>query len=149
MPRNARWIINPVVTVDGMRMPKVVTIEDPGTPLRDYVDDFGVPFQKRNVYDHSSAIGESEWALSFVRGVDFSAIDTDPECIILTGDDQNLSLNQDMLPIERRLQLKTEMTNRGIDFSDLPENAPIWRWLERVGKKVMPEFQPKGTWVGL
>lgn len=141
-----RWVINPVVVIEKIRKPKVSTIADPGIPP--------VPLPEggfgNKTYKHSSAISGEDWALSFVRGVDMSALDADPEIItVLDSDDENLnlSLGDRGWNVSRLEKLQALMTSKNILLTGLTINMPAWEWLTRIGQKHFPSFKTKGTWV--
>jgi len=74
------------------RAPKVATLRDPGRPQFIKIDPLtGQPVAQHPTYLHSSSIdsgpGVGNLCLSFVRGVDFSPINADPELVVLFPDD--------------------------------------------------------------
>lgn len=77
------WVISPIVIVDGVNKPKVATLVDPGRPPGVVVNTDDGPVLVGPHYRHSSAIYPERgktWCLSYVTGVDLSAIDDDPDC---------------------------------------------------------------------
>ncbi|MCA1570849.1 MAG: hypothetical protein LC798_11130 [Chloroflexi bacterium] len=127
------WVSPPI------RKPKVATLVDPGT---------GRP------YPHSSAIDTPDWALSFVRAQDFGPLDADPQCINIIeqdyndGDDLLAATPRDLnWPAAHRQRVLRRLTDRDVDVTGLTIDSPLWQWLERLGRKVLPSFTPRGTWV--
>lgn len=150
----ARWVICPVVLDRGARKPKVSIIFDPGIAPYFTKDEDGNSIMVRKTYHHSSCIDEADWCLSFVRGVDLSALDTDPEVINVLGhdhEDEDRLLAKTPRGLEWTPQklkaLKSLLENKNVDISDLNEDAPLWKAIAKLGQKIRPGFKPKGTWV--
>ena len=152
----SRWVICPVITVGNARKPKVSIIADPGIPPYQVVDvdeDTGVtlpPVTVRKTYNHSSCIDKKNWALCFVRGVDLSALDSDPDIITLFDfNDQglNATVNDLRWSNNRLKRLKNLAESKGANFNGLTKSDPLWKYVKRIGEAILPNFTPKGTWV--
>ncbi len=146
-----RWVLSPVVsavafdpesgTTDIFISPKAGIIDDPATG-RDY--------------HHSSAIvPTTNYAISFVRGTDFTPLDSDPECIDLFQNDYDDAITNflDLTPRQlgwknaRLNQLKTVMLSKGVDTTGLTLDTPIRTYLERLCAAIHPSFNPGSLWV--
>lgn len=150
-----RWVISPVVVIlepgldeeTGLPTPPVPSFRGP--KVRALTD----PSTGKN-YCHSSAIDAGNWALSFVRSDDFSAIDADPDCHdVLQRDYEDWegflarTPRLELWNAQRRNRLANLITARAGTTSGLTQDSEFWRWLERLGKLAMPSFTPLGTWV--
>lgn len=161
-----RWVICPVVLENGVRRPKVATLVDPGIAPKQVavIDDDGNPVLDgrgeqtfRTVfktYRHSSAIDTADWCLSFVRGVDLSALDADPEIFSVTDRDaEDADKLLDRTPRELgwdadKLATRTsELTKRGAENIGVTLDTPLIEIVERLGKRHNPLFTAHGTWV--
>jgi len=79
----ATWVVCPIIIQNGANIAKVLTLIDPGRPLWPTTDDTGLPILVPQYYSGSCCIYPErgmDWALCYVAGVDFSAIDIDPDC---------------------------------------------------------------------
>ncbi|KKN48903.1 hypothetical protein LCGC14_0648010 [marine sediment metagenome] len=150
----ACWVTGPIITIDGVNKPKVATLTD---GLRD-------------TYKHSSAIYPERgmtWALSYVAGADFVAIDADPDCHRLFDE-----VIPDVSPFEpvpifssrwpnratSRDWLLSPSTTPGIDLQDqlaihgasvdgLTVASTRGEWLASLGRAVsagLDDFRPEG-----
>ena len=116
-------------------------------------EDLGVSTAYKT-YGHSSAIETLDWCLCFVRGVDMSGLDADPEIIdVLETDYEDIDgflaatpndLNWSPGKLNR---VKNRLESKGVDFTGLTKDDPLWMWIQRAGEYVTPGFTPKGTWV--
>ena len=145
-----RWVISPRVLVQPINeitglvdMPyfaaKVAILIDAGT---------GGP------YKHSSAISTGNFCLSFVRGADFSAINSDSDCINLLERDYEdaekiltRTLLEDGWTQLRLNRLKTRLENRGVDTTGLTRDTTFREILRRMGNRIVQRFKPESTWV--
>ena len=167
-----RWVITPVVTVDGARKAKVATLKDLGQPyLRDHVDgDPDTPLDPP-VVDYKpfahSAVGDldRDTCMCFVRYANAETMNDDPEIInVLEHDYEDRDLFLASAPREqnwtspRKQRLKTlcESLFGAGTFVDvtlsarppLDEYQPFWKFLAVFGSgfKSAP-WTPQGTWV--
>lgn len=144
-----RWVVSPVVTAvetdeDGnvsppFRVAKVATLVDPGTGRR---------------YRCSSAIDAANFALTFVRGVDMSAINADAQCIdllevvyedeasILDATPTSLGWNA-----ARLTRIRNRLIAKGVDVTGITATTPIRAIVERLGRAIHANFHAGGTWV--
>ena len=141
------WVLNPVVLVDGVRVPKVRTIVDSGKQEQVVKDDDGNNVTVKPTFSHSSAIHTANFAISFVRGVDFTNIKNDVDCICLLEEDESLDNTPNTSTKSTKNSLLTEMDKKSIAYGDLDDDSPWWEYLQKLMQKIKPEFRPKGTWV--
>lgn len=154
-----RWVICSVIEQDGgkVRLPLVATIPDPGIPPEQGVDDDGNPIIVFPTYAHSSVIDVGNWCLSFVRGVDMSGLDGNPDVINVFEPDSDFedvdgflakSPNELGWFLGKVKRIKRRLENKGADFTGLTMDSPLWEILKRIGMVIWPNFKgPKGTWV--
>lgn len=148
-----RLVINPVVTQNGTRRAKCVTLLDPGRPYQ-FVDDDGNTVDAFKEYGGSSAIGDGNTCLSLVRGVDMSALDADSQIVTLfeAGSDQAWENFRDWLgstpsglgwsnPKQNRI--KNRITAAGGDATGLTSTTPLWRWAIALGAVLVPGWDPR------
>ena len=149
--RDGVWYISPVVTKDGVRMPKAQTIPDPGKPMLDIDDEDGNIVGQVPQYCHmSNVIGDAdisnEMAISYVKCTDYSALDTDPEIQrLVDADRESQRLNQ--LTATQRNNLRNRLNLGRQGTARLANTNTVREWLEERGKEINPQFNAEGTWV--
>ncbi len=134
----ACWVISPIVTVDGTNKPKVSVLG----------------------YAHSSAIYPNRgktWALSYVSGPDFVAIDADPDCERVFDEveadqgsrrpsrgDNRVFLAD--VPTTPRAKLHALLEGRGAVRAGLDTASTRREWLKRLGMAASgdSDFRPEG-----
>lgn len=101
------------------------------------------------------------FALSMVRGTDFTPIDADSQCINLFCDTTNSDFSVadpeaflDLTPQQlgwtnpRLNRIRNRMSARGIDTTGLTNATPIRDWLTRVGQAFEgANYGPRKNWV--
>lgn len=144
-----RYVISPVVIgADGVRRPKVETLSDPGRGIG---------------YDTANAIGGglqgevNDWALSFVRGVDLTPLDADPDIVDVLdiGDiaDADIAALLDKsatlaLNPAKRTRLRTTLEDHGADLKGLTDDHPVADWLGRIVERFAPGADARQLRVG-
>jgi hypothetical protein len=147
--RDGIWYISPVITERGVRMPKIETVIDPGQPLlfNEDTGQFDIPQYCRT----SNTIGNSdisnEWALSYVRCADYSALDADPEIIKMYNETDGVDLRLNQLSSTDRNSLRTKVNTRKTRNSTLTNSDTVRKWIEDLGKEINPQFNVDGTYV--
>ena len=148
-----RWVLSPTVLHKGILKPKVATLVDRGIPpvIDEETGLSSPPFG----YSHSSVLVSGGRALSFVRFIDPTEMDLDPEVInILERDYEDVEDFLSRTPAveswntPRLNVLKNRLRSQGAEVGDLNENTPFSEWLERLGKRFGASFEPRGTRVG-
>jgi len=158
-----RWVISPVIAEimsDGRthRFPKLAEKEDLGRPRTISLDD-PIPGESRLIiprFGWSAAISDgqpgqiNDWCLCFVRGVDFSAIDTDigistllelvPGLLDKTPDLENW-------PNRQFGQFRGKLVAKGVATSEVRRDRPLGQMLQVLGRIVQSQFSPRGTFV--
>lgn len=148
-----RWIVSPVAlrtltyvdaetletVIEEVVCPKEHTYLDPGRGKR---------------YMRSSLITADTWGLSFVRGVDFTPLDADPEIVnLFEGEfseaDDHLNRTPDSLGWNpgRLARLRGRLNAKGASTVGLTGTTPLQSWLERLGRVLDPNFDPRRYWV--
>lgn len=133
--------------VNGVRKPKVASIDDPARP-NGTDPDTGDPII--TTYVHSSVISDGvnkadqrdDVALSLVAGVDFSALDADGEITTLfeISDRQLAQIRAvlDETPSSlgmnngQKNRLRNRLGNLGANVSGLTDNMPLWQWASKL-----------------
>jgi hypothetical protein len=130
-----RWVLNPVVLLDitdaetgqvieQTRIAKAGALIEPGRGKR---------------YQHVSIIDAPNYALTFVKAVDFSALDADSQIINLF--EGNVNALRDWLDetpntlgwnAARMTRIRNRLAARGIDTTELTMNSTIEQILDRV-----------------
>ncbi len=134
-----RWVICPVVTVDGSRMPKLSIITDSGRPLA-FEEDGITPILRP--FLHSSIISSEAWCVSLVKGVDFTNLDKDPEIVpLFEGDDYadtdrrfiEKTLNERGWDTGKLDELKTKLSVKGEDGAGLTLTSSYKEVIHKLG----------------
>jgi hypothetical protein len=137
--RDGIWYISPLVTIDGLMQPKAQTIIDPGQPLLD-----GEP----QYCTMSNAIKPNiNWVLSYVKCMDYSALDADPEIIKMYNETDGVDLRLNQLSSTDRNSLRTKVNTRKTRNSTLTNSDTVRKWIEDLGKEINPQFNVDGTYV--
>ncbi len=139
------WVTSPIVTVNGVNKPKVATLFDS---------------HQVNPYAHSSAIypeRSKTWCLSYVTGVDFDAIDNDPECervfdeVIADQGGKRPSRGAHAVWLKAATgtsagKLRTKLTLRDADTRGMGGASTRADWLTRLGMAASgdADFRPEG-----
>lgn len=128
-----RWVINPVVIIENLdddtgkpnglmyRGAKVATLIDPATG---------------RYYAESSAIGDDNWCVSRVRGIDFSPIDADIEMKTLleyvdADGVLDKTLKQAGMNVIEVSDAKMDITLKGGYALDITEDSKVGLLLDR------------------
>jgi len=142
-----RWIVCPVVVADpdtrGLgRHPKVGDLIDPGT---------GFPF------NYSTPDCAGNWCVCFVRGLDFTPIDLDVQCVdpfdgltyeCLTREHKELTATADSLgwPSAKQQRVRDWLANWGL--TDLRGDTRLDDTLLRLIRKLHPQVTDiRNLWV--
>jgi hypothetical protein len=148
--RNGRWYVSPVIKVNDVRMPKIETIPDPGKPMIETEDDEGNPIRVPLYCNTSNVIGNSdipnEWALSYVKCMDYSALDADPEIIKMYNETDGVDLRLNQLSTSDRNSLRTKVNTKKTRNSTLTNSDTVRKWIEDLGKEINPQFNVDGTY---
>ncbi len=135
------WVISPIVTVDGMNMPKVATFGD----------------KDGRFYAHSSCIYPERgmtWALSYVAGDDLTLLRDDPECTLLFDEEMTelrptrarcLEWLQEKSPTQLTT-LTTILQAKDASAVGLTENSQRRSWLAALGRAAsagQDDFRPE------
>lgn len=142
------WVICPVIVDNDVRMPKVARIEDTGTPLVEH-GEVGNSDIRHSYYSYSAGIDVKDWCICNVTGVDMSALESDQQVIILVENGESLNATMKSLGWDsgRKDKVKNIIVAKGADISGMTGDTPLWEYLEKLGKLIQKNFQPKGTWV--
>lgn len=127
-------MINPVVTVDGVRRPKVGTLIDPGRTG---------PGGEPKVYEHVTVISAGNWCLSRVTGVDMAPLAGDAECIDLFEQDyqngEDARTVSDLgWPEAKVSRVRERLEIKGVDTSGYTGGTPLWRIVLDLARAVEP-----------
>ena len=161
----ARIIVQPVVTVDGGRMPLSSTLVDPGRPPSPSEDKDGNPILVPKNYVHVSAISdglasETEFVrthcLSLVAGHDLTNLDAaaDVTTLFEAGTDQPLKDIHGWLtstPAElgwtaaKGNRIRTRIENAGGDVTGLTATAALWRWVNALAQVFAPGWDVRAV----
>ncbi len=143
-----RWILCPVVTIlsgnGPYRAPKIALLEDLGKPVLTTIDEeSGLPLVARREFGRSNVIGELDWCICFLRGIDFASLEADPDIVTLADG----PLDQPIGP--RFAQVQQIMLAKGVDPSGLTEKTPAFEFIVKLGQRIKADFvDTRGTWVG-
>jgi hypothetical protein len=147
--RDGTWYISPVIKENNLRRPKIETVTDPGQPLL-FNEDTG-RFDIPQFCHTSNVIRDTdipnEWALSYVRCADYSALDADPEIIKVYNETDGVDLRLNQLSSTDRNSLRTKVNTRKTRNSALTNSDTVRKWIEDLGKEINPQFNVDGTYV--
>lgn len=150
----ASWVLGPIITFRGVRMPKVGHIEDRGHPIREWnvydpiSGEVTGTEMRRKYLDYSSAIGELDWCLTRVSGVNLSNLSLDPSLLILVSEGERL----DSTPLSlgwsaaKRNKFKQALADKGVPIAEVKDGSMLWQTLDILGQKVVAGFKTAGTW---
>jgi len=143
----ARWSISPVALrtislgdgTEDVICPKEHTYIDPGRGKR---------YARVSLYNVNK--GQRVWALSLIRGVDFTPLDADAEIInIFEADFTDVRALLDLTPNglgwtnARLTRIRNRITAKGGNVTGLVGSTPLITWLVRIGQILNPTFDPR------
>ena len=98
--------------------------------------------------------GQRTWALSLIRGVDFTPLDGDAEIInIFEADFTDPRALLDLTPnslgwnAARLTRIRNRITAKGGNTTGLVGTTPLIAWLTRAGQILNPTFDPRAYFV--
>jgi len=160
--RLTRWVIAPMVIVGGVKQPKFADYKDPGLWGRYvYNDDPQLPpvgpVLIEYGYSRSNVVKAEfdDWALSIVKGYDFTPLDDDVQCKDLflydyeeLSDFLNQTPNTAGWTAIRANVVRTKLENHGVDITGVTMDTKFWRMLRELGRQLHIDYPgPYGTWV--
>lgn len=146
-----RWNISSVAVrtislVDGIEeviCPKEHVYLDPGRGKR---------YIRASLYHINK--GQRTWALSLIRGLDFTPLDADAEIInIFEADFTDPRDLLDMTPnslgwnAARLTRIRNRITAKGGITTGLTGTTPLITWLVRIGQILNPAFDPRTCFI--
>lgn len=147
----ARWSISPVALraidlgdgTEDVICPKEHIYIDPGRSKH---------YHRVSLYHVNK--GQRTWALSLIRGVDFTPLDNDAEIInIFEADFTNPRDLLDMTPnslgwnAARLTRIRNRIIAKGGNVTGLVGSTPLIIWLVRIGQILNPSFDPRTYFV--
>lgn len=123
-----RWFLCPVVGTGAA-----------DDPYRAKAHDYGVDYSAV-IPSNPDGTPRFNWCLAKVAASDFAALDADGAFDAWPNVSLDTTVAQ--LPLAVRNRLRTALTNRGVDVSDVTGQTPLRAILRRIGRAMEPLFDP-------
>jgi len=150
-----RWVLEPLVLVNGVRVPKCNTLEDPGRPPKQFTNGLGETKTQVFKYGHSSVIDDvsGTHCLSLVSGEDFSALDADSDIVNIFDETfdradeashKGRSMRERGWNAAQEAQLRNKLRARNIPELTITRDSTYSEILERVAQTIHPGTGAEG-----